>query len=175
GHDGDDRCGAKPSRDGQCWKDVLKLQWTVHGFDYHASYIFSTPAHQNSWGYASFNLTSNIVPSYTAACTASSSQLSSFFYGIVVYNCVLPATAPAGAAASFRFNSLTGELDIDQTVVCREKNTQASFTASGSTNLTLSCTDTKTVNQNWTIGEIYSDEEIKCAPVDVTFRPSQVV
>lgn len=29
------------------------LAWGVEDFAYNASYLFTTPAHQNSWGYAS--------------------------------------------------------------------------------------------------------------------------
>jgi hypothetical protein len=91
----------------------------VHGFDYHASYTFTHPAHQNSWGYVNFNLTNNVVP-YTALCAASSSQLSDFFYGTFDYSCTLPASAPAGAAVKFRFSRPSGRLDITESIVCSE-------------------------------------------------------
>ena len=38
----------------------------------------------------------------------------------------------------------------------------------GSTNLTLACTDTTATNSNWTIGQIYSQRDVRCAPVTVT-------
>jgi hypothetical protein len=120
-HDGP-TCEPKPPRDGKCWKNILGLEWTVDGFDYHASYTFTNPAHQNSWGYVSFNLTNNVVP-YTAVCAASSSQLSDFFYGTVDYFCTLPASAPADAAVKFRFNRPSGQLDIAETIICSEKKT----------------------------------------------------
>lgn len=113
------KCEPRPPRDGKCWKDILATQWTVHGFDYHASYTFSTPAHQNSWGYVNFNLTNNVVP-YTAVCSAASSQLTDFFYGTVDYTCTLPATAPAKAAVKFRFSRPSGKLEITESVVCSE-------------------------------------------------------
>ena len=56
-------------------KSTSVTGWTVHNFDFHASYIFSTPAHQNSWGYANFTLTNPAVD-YAATCGASSDQLS---------------------------------------------------------------------------------------------------
>ncbi|KAJ4288812.1 hypothetical protein N0V88_007139 [Collariella sp. IMI 366227] len=148
------KCEPRPPRDGKCWKDILATQWTVHGFDYHASYTFSTPAHQNSWGYVNFNLTNNVVP-YTVVCSAASSQLTDFFYGTVDYTCTLPATAPAKAAVKFRF--------------------RGTFVVSGSTDLDLTCTDIKTENPDWQPGEIYSSRDIKCTPVDVKFTPFQVV
>lgn len=100
-----------------CEGKAKSLKWTVHGFDYHASYIFTTPAHQNSYGYVNFNLSNTAVP-YTATCSATSDQLTDFFFGTMWYPCTLPSTAPAGAAVSFQFNRPTGELDITETVVC---------------------------------------------------------
>jgi hypothetical protein len=110
-----------PSRR-NCEGKVKSLKWTVHDFDYHASYVFTTPAHQNSYGYVNFNLSNTAVP-YTAICSATSSQLTDFYYGNQWYPCALPATAPVGATVSFQFNRATGELDITETVVCAaEKN-----------------------------------------------------
>ena len=119
---GHGHCKPRPPRDGECWKDLLGLTWTVHGFDYHASYTFTNPAHQNSWGYVNFNLTNNVVP-YTAVCAASSSQLSNFFYGTVDYTCTLPVDAPAGSAVMFRFSQPSGQLDIKESIICTEKKT----------------------------------------------------
>ena len=118
-HDGPS-CPSRPPRDGKCWKDILGLQWTVHGFDFHSTYTFTTPAHQNSWGYVNFNLTNNVVP-YTAVCSAASSQLTDFFFGTVDYNCTLPSNAPAGAAVKFRFSRPSGQLDISESIICSEK------------------------------------------------------
>jgi hypothetical protein len=115
-------CKPKPPRNGKCWGDILGLRWTVHGFDYHASYTFTNPAHQNSWGYVNFNLTNNVVP-YTAVCAASSSQLADFFYGTLDYSCSLPADAPAGASVTFRFSRPSGELDITESIICSEQKT----------------------------------------------------
>jgi hypothetical protein len=92
----------------------------VHGFDFHATWTFTTPAHQNSWGYASFNLTNNVVP-YQAVCSAASNQITDFFYGALDYSCTLPADAPAGASVNFRYNRPTGQLDLNETVICTEK------------------------------------------------------
>ncbi len=38
-------------------------------------------------------------------------------------------------------------------------------------NLTLDCLDTTYNNPNWTAGQIYSDREIRCAPVDTLIEP----
>lgn len=45
------------------------------------------------------------------------------------------------------------------------------FNAYGRTTLSLECTDTTWQNPNWTIGEIYSDREVKCAQVTVDVAP----
>lgn len=49
--------------------------------------------------------------------------------------------------------------------------TRTTHGAKGSAVLDLQCTDTTWQNPDWTGGEIYSDREIKCAPVNVTVAP----
>lgn len=107
-----------------CTDASLKgFQWTVEDFDYHASYIFSTPAHQNSWGYVDFNLSNPAVPDVLESCSAASSQLEDFFYGTVVYQCALNATSTsAKTPPTFSFNRITGELDVNQTWTCYDKD-----------------------------------------------------
>lgn len=102
------------------------FEWTVEDFDYHASYIFTTPAHQNSWGYVNFNLSNPAVPDLLASCNAASSQLSDFFYGTMQYNCTFDGQVgqPGPAPAKFTFNRPSGELDIDQKWVCRDQDPQ---------------------------------------------------
>ncbi|KAK3684078.1 hypothetical protein B0T22DRAFT_469556 [Podospora appendiculata] len=164
------------------YHDLLKLEWKVKGFDFHSSYIFTTPAHQNSWGYVNFNVTSIARPEYTAVCSATSNVLSDFFFGTMVFQCQVPATAPANSTLGFKYSRPTGELDIIETGSFKPEGPHGKtdckrplFTATGTKNLTLSCTDTTTVNQNWTMGQIYSDREVKCAKVDAKVRPTQIV
>jgi hypothetical protein len=103
-------------------KSFNNFEWSVEDFDYHASYIFTTPAHQNSWGYASFNLT-NPALTYKATCSASSNQLSDFFYGTVNYECTVPdPESPTGT--TFSFNRPSGQLDLNQTWVCSDQDPQ---------------------------------------------------
>ncbi|KAK4201149.1 hypothetical protein QBC40DRAFT_339263 [Triangularia verruculosa] len=47
----DGKCGGGPDPITMCTKTLEALKWTVHDFDFHASYVFTNPAHQNSWGY----------------------------------------------------------------------------------------------------------------------------
>ena len=110
--------------DGSCSDVSFKgLEWTVQDFDYHASYIFTTPAHQNSWGYVNFNLSNPAIP-YLASCSATSNQLSDFFYGTMWYNCTLPDETPYGGAAQFAFSRPSGKLDVNQTWTCDDPDPQ---------------------------------------------------
>ncbi|KAI1503304.1 hypothetical protein F5X99DRAFT_110772 [Biscogniauxia marginata] len=147
--------------------------WTIENFDYHASYIFTTPAHQNSWGYVNFNLT-NPALEYKAQCSATSNQLSDFFYGTMPYKC----TGPEGSTTetTFSFSRPSGQLDLNQTWVCSDADPQypTTFHAYGSVNLTLECTDVTTTNPDWEIGQIYSNREVKCDLVNVPLKPSQI-
>lgn len=99
------------------------FSWTVDSFDFHASYIFTTPAHQNSWGYANFTLSNPALPS-PAICSATSSQLDDFFYGNLWYTCSAPGGSPAGLGATFAFNRATGQLDFNQTWSCSDEDAQ---------------------------------------------------
>lgn len=38
----------------------------------------------------------------------------------------------------------------------------------------LDCEETKYQNPNWTMGQIYSTRDIKCAPVDATIVPTEL-
>lgn len=92
------------------------MSWTARNFDFHASYIFTTPAHQNSWGYASFDLF-NPADQSTTHCDAASSQLSDFFYGTVQYKC-------NDTRSSFDFNRASGQLRVKQSWVCSDQDPQ---------------------------------------------------
>jgi hypothetical protein len=149
------------------------FKWTLSSFDYHASYIFTTPAHQNSWGYVNFNLTNPALP-YPAVCSASSSQLSEFFYGNQDFNCSVPEGKTG--EGEFTFDLASGKLDFDQGWTCDDVDPQypITFHGYGTVNVTLNCTDTTYTNPNWTMGQIYSDREVKCAPVTLPVEPYQI-
>lgn len=111
-------------RNSSPWCSAASLhgfEWTVQDFDFHASYIFTTPAHQNSWGYINFNLSNPAVSDVLASCTAQSDQLSDFFYGTFSYECTFNGTS-GPAPAKFSFNRSTGELDINQTWACNDQD-----------------------------------------------------
>lgn len=102
-------------------KSFDDFQWTIEDFDFHSSYVFTTPAHQNSWGYVDFNVT-NPALEYQVACSGTSNQLSDFFYGTMIYTC----TAPDGASAesTFDFSRPSGVLDFNQTWTCSDADPQ---------------------------------------------------
>ncbi len=93
------------------WK---AMSWTARAFDFHASYIFTTPAHQNSWGYASFELF-NPADQSTTHCEAASNQLSDFFYGTVQYKCNDTRT-------TFDFSRPANQLRVQQSWVCADRD-----------------------------------------------------
>ncbi|KAL8404693.1 hypothetical protein RB594_009525 [Gaeumannomyces avenae] len=152
--------------------------WSVAGFDYHASYTFTTPAHQNSWGYVNFNLTNPALAPAVAVCSASSNQLSDFFYGTMEYTCALPGGGPIvgggrGGEATFDFSRPSGVLNIKQTWSCHDQDPQypITFWAYGNATLSLECEDTTWTNPNWTQGQIYSSRTVQCAPVSLPIKP----
>ncbi|KAK0651057.1 hypothetical protein B0T16DRAFT_344745 [Cercophora newfieldiana] len=148
---------------------ATELQWKIPAFDYHESYTFTTPAHQNSWGYVDFNLTNNLVP-YATPCKAQNNRMFDFYGETPAFACTPPDEAPLGAAANFRFNKKTGQLDVEETVVVEGE----SVLVAGSVNVTLTCTDKTEINENWVIGEVYSQRDVKCLIPDLVFKGEEV-
>lgn len=101
-----------------CTPTASTLWWVVSGLYYHESHIFSTPAHQNSWGYVAFNMTNSITGT-TSQCEAASDQLNDFFYDTQSYDCedLDPAT---GGGSSFTFNRPGKQLQVEQDWYCVE-------------------------------------------------------
>ncbi|KAI5867895.1 hypothetical protein GGS23DRAFT_543019 [Durotheca rogersii] len=146
------------------------FEWTIEDFVYHSNYIFTTPAHQNSWGYVDFNLT-NPALEYPAVCSARSNQLSDFFYGTMPYRCTVPDGSTT--ETTFDFSRPSGALNVNQTWTCSDTDPKYPTTihAYGSVNLTLSCTDETWINPNWTMGQIYSSRIVECEPVTLPLKP----
>ncbi|OAA46113.1 hypothetical protein NOR_02866 [Metarhizium rileyi] len=141
-------------------KSMQTKQWTVKDFDFHASYIFTTPAHQNSWGYVNFTL-QNPSLDYTAQCSAASNWLDAFFYGNLVYDCTqsVPDTP-----ATFTFSWPQQELKVNQTWACPEQGSR--YWAQGGADFNMSCTDETWENPEWKLGQIYSRRDIACKHFD---------
>ncbi|KAG5913083.1 hypothetical protein E4U53_005022 [Claviceps sorghi] len=137
-------------------------EWHVKDFDFHASYIFTTPAHQNSWGYVKFTL-ENPSQKFKSECEGSSNQLSDFFYGTFAYNCTQPVP---DSESTFTFSRPSGRLTINQSWTCAEEGSR--FWAEGNTNLTLTCQDQTWKNPDWKIGQTYSSRTITCDHVNAS-------
>jgi hypothetical protein len=111
------------ANDGGCSDTSFhKFSWRALAFDFHASYTFSTPAHQNSWGYVSFDLL-NPADDSTTHCEAQSSQLSDFFYGTVPYRCNDTGADRLGTT-TFDFSRPSGQLRLNQTWTCDDQDPQ---------------------------------------------------
>lgn len=149
-----------------------KFAWTAKNFDFHASYTFTTPSHQNSWGYVSFDLV-NPADQTTTHCEAASSQLSDFFYGTVAYKC--NDTARVGET-TFDFARPTNQLRINQTWTCDDKDPKypTIFTGRGEVDLKLECKDETWKNPKWEMDQIYTSRTITCAPVESTIKPKEL-
>jgi hypothetical protein len=106
-----------PQHHDTCTKDA---SFTLHAISYSSSEIYSTPSHLAVHdATVSFNLTNSAV-SYTARCTASSGQLTDYFYGNIVYTCEIPAEAGAGAGATFTFDRPSDVFGVNATWSCRK-------------------------------------------------------
>lgn len=157
-----------------CSAAARDFQWTIENFSYHAQYIFTTPAHQNSAGTVKFNVT-NPALLYQGRCEATSTQLSDFFYGTMNYKCQFPDGAKS--SGSWAWSRPSGKLDFNQSWACSDLEPQypATYNAYGTVNLTLACTDTTYQNPNWTTpGDIYSARTVDCEPQTFTLRPYQM-
>ncbi|KAI0481348.1 hypothetical protein GGR56DRAFT_672365 [Xylariaceae sp. FL0804] len=151
------------------------FQWTVAGFAYNASTIYTTPAHSVNDATASFAL-ENPALTYNSSCAAENDVLGGAFYGNQAYTCTEPANATDTTHTTFTFDSSTSLLSVNQTWECSDQDPQypVTFTAYGSANLSLTCTENSTTNPDWQEGEIYSQMEKSCGPVTLTLKPSQV-
>ena len=151
----------KPKPETCMTKSTKVSKWKIENFDFHASYTFTTPAHQNSWGYVNFTL-SNPVLKYKPVCSAASNQLSDFYYGTFIYNCDVPVDYDE---ATFTFDRPGNNLRVNQTWNCLEEGGRV--TAEGGVKLKLDCKDQTWQNPDWKLGQIYSSRTVTCGHVTV--------
>lgn len=111
-----DNCNSTPGSCDCTNTSFSSWAWNLSAFYFHSSVVFSTPAHQIDGGYVSFNLTNPAVAGVVTECAASSTQLDDWFYGDQWYTCT--GDAPAGVSAQFRFDRVTGRVDVNQSWVC---------------------------------------------------------
>ncbi|TQV97487.1 hypothetical protein V2A60_006758 [Cordyceps javanica] len=147
-----------PDRNTCTARSTNVTQFLVKDFDFHASWTFTTPAHQNSWGYVNFTL-ANAAIDYEFQCSSASNWLSDFYYGNIDYNCTDPAGRPT-RQGTFSYSRPTTTLAINQTWACPDEGSQ--FWAEGRAKLDLACRETNYTNPDWKMGQIYSDRTIVC-------------
>lgn len=163
--------------------------WSL-SLEYHAFWYFTTPAHQNSWGTVTLNLTNPAIPDVTVECQANSDRLSDFFYGDQLYSCLVSDAAKAKGVGEtgFRFWSHS-KVEVNQTWGCDKygfsslrvgfKNegltrNRVKFNAIGNAGLEgMKCTDVSWTNPNWTMGSgaFYSTRDVKCTPISLKVKP----
>lgn len=138
-------------------KSIETREWTLKDFDFHASYLFTTPAHQNSWGYVNFELINKNLD-FAAKCSATSNWLDDFYYGNLNYNCTQPDGS--NSEGTFNFSRPTNQLNVNQTWSCLSEGSR--FYAEGGAALPLDCKDETRKNPNWPAGGFYSERTITC-------------
>lgn len=155
-----------PADSPTCTSKVASLNsWTVKDFDYHQSYTFTTPAHQNSHGDVSFSLFNPALEGTAVGeryCSAYSTWLDVFFLGEIIYKCHDKDGKPVDDT-TFTYSRPTQQLMINQTWTCDDNGAQ--YFAQGGVKLDLKCNETKYKNDNWKMGEIYSDDTTVCDKV----------
>jgi len=96
----------------------MALTWSINGFHYRSSVIYSFPSHRIASGTVDFNLTNPALP-HALACSAYSTQMMDFFYGNMWFQC----TGPDDTEASFQFDKSSGRVDLQQKWSCPKDTT----------------------------------------------------
>ncbi|KAK0730994.1 hypothetical protein B0H67DRAFT_477918 [Lasiosphaeris hirsuta] len=148
----------------------MSLAWVAEDFHFHSSTTFSTPADQISSGSLAFNLINTVLP-FAMSCSAYSNQQDLFFYGNQWFSC-MGGDPGNTTTAIFQFDRASGRLDLKQKWMCSDGDSSSTtaffFGASGTTNVTLTCTTEESKNG------IYSTEVVDCALQNVTIQPSEI-
>ncbi|KAK0654956.1 hypothetical protein B0T16DRAFT_302805, partial [Cercophora newfieldiana] len=152
---------------------LSNFAWDL-SLEYHAFWYFTTPAHQNSWGTVTLNLTNPAIPTVKVNCQANSDRLSDFFYGDQLYPCVVEDAAKGKGIGEtgFRFWSHS-KVEVNQTWGC---DNRVKFNAIGNVGLEgMKCTDVSWTNPNWTMGTgaFYSTRDVKCTPISLKVKPAE--
>ncbi|KAK0668773.1 hypothetical protein QBC41DRAFT_276140 [Cercophora samala] len=159
------------SRDGVCWNSILDLEWSVSQLEYQSSTVTVPGKEPDAWAYLSFTLT-NTATDYTADCTAASNTNADigFFDGEQEYLCSLGEGAPEGSQVAFSFNKqAANSLAIREVIFCSEGDASGTFITRGATQVTLSCSENTSENEDFT------NTEVSCEPVDASLWPYQVL
>lgn len=139
-----------------------RLEWTIRGFAFGSSELFTTPAHQAvSRGAANFTL-ENTALSYRFRCEAVSARAPDYLYGDDVWDC---AAAAPGDTSRFSFDRPTGVLRVEQAWGCDRDGSR--FEGVGQVRLNLACETRNYENERWEMGQVYSTRDVVCAGPDV--------
>lgn len=105
-----------------CTSSSRQPLWSLENIYFNATQRWSTPAHSFGSGHVSFSLASN-VRDVIADCeaTSSGSQFPAFFTGYEWYPCTMPENALPSDEAWFKFDTVSGKLEINQTYTCWEE------------------------------------------------------
>ncbi|KAK2073221.1 hypothetical protein P8C59_007516 [Phyllachora maydis] len=88
--------------------------------------------------------------------------------------------AVGSGSAAFRFTEATGRVDVNQTWACAEVSEGGGvrevnfFNATGTANVSLSCTTATYQNPNWTMGQIFSQKSMTCGPANMSIYPVRI-
>ncbi|EFX05616.1 hypothetical protein CMQ_3685 [Grosmannia clavigera kw1407] len=133
--------------------------WSMTLFEYKATEVSTTPAHQNVDGEVSFNISNPALLSLqsSSGCSGSSVQYPDYFYGNIVYECIDPRI-DTNTKTTFTYDAPSGLLSINQTWTCPDAKDPVSFFAAGSVNLTLTTSKTSYSNPDWKMGQTYASK-----------------
>ncbi|KAF4459865.1 hypothetical protein FALBO_13376 [Fusarium albosuccineum] len=138
-------------------KGAKVTEWTVHDFEFEATYTKSSPKKQTSTGTVSFTI-ENPVLNYKAKCHATSKKGDVFFTGSTDYDCDVPLK---GDAASFTYDRKSGKVGIVQSWSCLKEGGR--FEAKGNTKVKLDCKEANWKNPNYKDGaKVYSNRRVTC-------------
>ncbi|KAK4454527.1 hypothetical protein QBC34DRAFT_391941 [Podospora aff. communis PSN243] len=150
---------------------MANSSWTVGGFHYSSSVTYSTPSHRIANGWVNFNLTNYALPLATMSCSATSSQMSDFFYGNQWYQCA----DSSGNDAEFQFDKSSKRLDLQQRWACVDDVPLMNFLGKGNATVALDCQTERWQNQNWTMGDTYSKEYTNCTPQNLWIEARELL
>ncbi|KAK4681259.1 hypothetical protein QC764_0007170 [Podospora pseudoanserina] len=168
---------------------LSSLNWTAKSFHYSSLLSLLGPSltSPSTAGTASltFNLSNPALgPSFDQICTAVSTTPNQFFYLDQWFTCLYtPPTSTASnlsplvadtSAATFRFDKLTGRLEVKQDWECVDGKDKTypttSFKGQGGVNVTLDCQVDVWANPEWRAGGegVIGNQTVECGVVDVS-------
>ncbi|CEJ87234.1 hypothetical protein VHEMI04347 [[Torrubiella] hemipterigena] len=158
---------AAAARDDCASQAIAMKSWTIHNFNFNASKVFTTPAHQFGDGYVGFNLF-NTVTNEERRCDGGAGRLDPWFVGDANFQC-RTMNGANDPNTVFNFNLASRTVKLNQSFECPGSVTQ--YVAQGGADLSKHVGYTKTEyhNYGWTYppgGNIYEAYSEKIEPFD---------